>query len=102
MTTAGDWGETHGKHYNLLLEGKITFDECKLAVSKMKINKSPGLDGICIEFYKKLWPVVGKLLVGVFNDSYAIGTLPDSERIAVTTLIFKKGDEEYTSICPLK
>ena len=52
-------------------EGEITFDECKLAVSKMKINKSPGFDGICIEFYKKLWPVVGKLLVEVFNDSYA-------------------------------
>ena len=69
-------------------EGEITFDECKSAVSKMKINKSPRLDGICIEFYKKLWPVVGKLLVEFFNDSYAIGTLPDSERIAVMTLVY--------------
>ena len=41
-------------------EGEITFDEYKLAVSKMKINKSPGLHGICIEFHKKLWPVVGE------------------------------------------
>ena len=32
--------------------------------------------------------------MGVFNDSYAIGTLPDSERIAVMRLIFKKGDED--------
>ena len=69
-------------------------DECTLAVSKMKINKSPGLDGICIEFYKKFWPVVGKLLVDVFNDSYAEGILPDSERTAVMTLIFKKGEED--------
>ena len=75
-------------------EGEITLDECTLAVSKMKINKSPGLDGICIEFYKKFWPVVGKLLVDVFNDSYAEGILPDSERTAVMTLIFKKGEED--------
>ena len=75
-------------------EGEITLDECTLAVSKMKINKSPGLYGICIEFYKKFWPVVGRLLVDVFNDSYAEGILPDSERTAVMTLIFKKGEED--------
>ena len=72
-------------------------DECTLAVSKIKINKSQGLDGICIEFYKKFWPVVGRLLVDVFNDSYSIdaeGILPDSERTAVMTLIFKKGEED--------
>ena len=66
-------------------EGGITLDECTLAVSKMKINKSPGLDGICIEFYKKIWPVVGKLLVYVFNDSYAEGILPDSERTVTSS-----------------
>ena len=66
-------------------EGEITLDECTLAVSEMKISKPPGLDGICIEFYKKFWPVVGKLLVDVFNDSYAEGILPDSERTAVMT-----------------
>ena len=77
-------------------EGEITLDECTLAVSKMKINKSPGLDGICIEFYKKFWPVVGKLLVAVFNDSYAEGILPDSERTAVMTLIYSRKEKKMT------
>ena len=34
-----------------------------MAIDKMKKNKSPGLDGISIEFYKKFWPLIGNLLV---------------------------------------
>ena len=75
-------------------EGEITLDECSLAVTKMKNNKSPGLDGLCIEFYKKMWPVIGKLLVEAFNESYNIGKLPLSQRSAVMSLIFKRGDQE--------
>ena len=75
-------------------EGEITIEECSLAISKMKINKSPGLDGLCIEFYKKLWPVIGNLLVGVFNESYECGKLPVSERTAVMSLIFKTGRKD--------
>ena len=75
-------------------EGEITLDECALAVTKMKNNKAPGLDGLCIEFYKKMWPVIGKLLVEAFNESYSIGKLPLSQRSAVMSLIFKRGDQE--------
>ena len=32
------------------------------------------------------------------NDSYAEGILPDSERTAVMTLIFKKGEEDVIGI----
>ena len=43
--------------------------------------------------YKKLGPVAGNLLVGVFNESYESGKLPISERTAVMSLIFKNGRE---------
>ncbi len=78
-------------------EGAVTYDECTSAVLKMKNNKSPGLDGICIEFYKKLWPIIGELVVSVFNESFTTGTLPSSLRTAVMSLMFKKGDEEDMS-----
>ena len=74
-------------------EGEIGTSESKVAIDKMKKNKSPGLDGISIEFYKKFWPLIGNLLVKVFNSSYENGILTESQRVAVFTLIFKKGDD---------
>ena len=60
----------------------------------MKKNKSPGLDELTIEFYQTFWPVVGNLLINVFNQSYENGNLPDTQMKAVMSLIFKKDDEE--------
>ena len=47
-------------------EGLISYTECTLTT--MKKNKSPGLDGITVEFYQVFWPVIGKLAVDVFNE----------------------------------
>ena len=44
-------------------EGLLAKDECFRAVKLMKRNKSPGLDGISIEFYEHFWPLVGYVLV---------------------------------------
>ena len=60
----------------------------------MQKNKAPGLDGICIEFYVKFWHTISNLLVDVFNDCYKNGSLTDSQRISVMSLIFKKGNKE--------
>ena len=73
-------------------EGIFTFDECSYALGNMKKNKSPGLDGISIEFYIKFWPLIGNLLLKVFNESYNEEILPESQRTSIMTLIFKKGD----------
>ena len=57
-----------------------TVNECTIAVKKMKGNKSPGLDGITIEFYQLFWPLLGNLLVEVFNESHEDGKIPESQR----------------------
>ena len=75
-------------------EGKITKDECYTAITTMKKNKSPGLDGFSIEFYEHFWPLLGDLLVETFNENYDNGILTDSQRCSVLSLIFKKGDTE--------
>ena len=62
-----------------------------MAMKSLKRNKSPGLDGINIEFYEHFWPLLGGLLVDVFNESFENGILPNSQRSAVLSLIFKKG-----------
>ena len=77
-----------------LCEGLVTIEECTLAVNKMKHNKFPGLDGITVEFYQTFWPLLGNFLIDVYNESYQHGSLPESQRMAVISLIFKGGDEE--------
>ena len=77
-----------------LIEGKISYVECTKVVNSLKLNKSPGLDGLPSEFYKKFWPKLCNLIVDSFNESYDDGILCESQRKAVITLIFKKGDAE--------
>ena len=42
-----------------ICEGKITEGECMAVLKKMKQNKTPGNDGLSVEFYLSLWPVIG-------------------------------------------
>ena len=78
-------------------EGLVSYAECLHTLNKMKKNKSPGMDGITTEFYQAFWPFLGNLLVDVFNQSYELGKLPDSQRKSVMSLIFKRGDEDDIS-----
>ena len=79
---------------SLHCEGLVSLNECTIAVKKMKGNKSPGLDGISIEFYQLFWPLLGNLLVEVFNESHEDGKLPESQRKSVFSLIHKKDRED--------
>ena len=74
----------------LKCEGLFTKQECFGAIQKMKRNKSPGLDGISVEFYEKFWSLIGDLLVSVFNDSYEQRILPDSQRMSVFSSILRQ------------
>ena len=73
-------------------EGEITIEECTNAIFKMKLNKAPGLDGLSVEFYRKFWNNLKKLVActKVFNFSYERGHLSNSQKIGAISLIFKK------------
>ena len=71
-------------------DGQLTYSECFKVLSTFKNNKSPGNDGLSIEFYKFFWPEIGTLLVDSLNYSYIHGELSNSQKEAVTTLIEKK------------
>ena len=53
-------------------------------------NKSPGNDGLTVEFYRAFWHVLGKFIVDSLNDSYDRGELSNSQKEAIITLIEKK------------
>ena len=51
-------------------EGLLTEEECYSAINKMKSNKSPGLDGLTVEFYRTFWKSVNSLLINALNEGY--------------------------------
>ena len=51
-------------------EGKITIEECEKTLVSFQTGKTPGNDGIPIEFYKMFWPLIGDFMVNSFNEAY--------------------------------
>ena len=77
-------------------EGQISKEECKRAIEMFENGKTPGNDGMPIEFYNKLWDTLADQLVDVFNLSFQLEEMTTSQRQAIITLIDKKGkDRSY-------
>ena len=74
-------------------EGKLTVEECLQSLQSFKENKSPGNDGLTVEFYKTFWGILGKLLVESLNCAFDYGELSNSQKQAIITLIEKKGKD---------
>ena len=72
------------------LETPLTKNEVYCAVKSMKTNKTPGLDGLPVEFYIVFWNDICDLLIESFNFSLANGIMSSSQRNGVITLLPKK------------
>ena len=72
------------------LEGKLTIEECEEALKNMKNNKSPGSDGLPVEFYKTFWNDIKSILIGALNYAYEVGELSPTQKRGILTLLFKK------------
>ena len=73
---------------------EISTNEIVSAVKKMKSNKSPGPDGIIIEFYKLYWEIIKDDLMNVYSASYLSQELSYSQYLALIVLLYKKGIRE--------
>ncbi|CAM5093569.1 unnamed protein product [Eretmochelys imbricata] len=74
------------------LELPLTLAEFLEALRRMPTNKSPGMDGLTVEFYCAFWDILGPDLATVWAKSFQDGVLPLSCRRAVLALLLKKGD----------
>ncbi|CAM4605598.1 unnamed protein product, partial [Lepidochelys olivacea] len=74
------------------LELPLTLAEFSEALRRMPTNKSPGMDGLTVEFYRAFWDILGPDLVTVWAESLQSGVLPLSCRRAVLALLPKRGD----------
>ena len=75
----------------MVCEGRIEYNECFNVLQSFPKNKTPGNDGLTIEFYVAFWSLIGKPLVDCINYSYEFGELSNSQKQAIITLIEKKG-----------
>ena len=75
-------------------EGKLTVGECFSILKTFQKNKTPGNDGLTVEFYLCFWPLLGKRLVECFNYAHEHGELSNSQKQAIITLLEKKGKDK--------
>ena len=81
-----------------ICEGRLSTKECFDCLQSFENKKSPGNDGLTVEFYKTFWTSIGNLLVDSLNYSYECGELSNTQKQAVITLIEKKGKDKR-NIC---
>ena len=62
------------------LVGDLTLNELTASLNQSKNNKSPGLDGFPVEFYKAFWNFLGPLLLRALNFSFANNSLSNSQK----------------------
>lgn len=73
-----------------LLERRISKSEVYTAILQGKTSKTPGSDGLPMEFYRTFWPVLGDDLTAVFNVILQRGHLCASQKRGIIVLIKKK------------
>ena len=81
------------ENQQLALTQPITLMEAKSALQGMTNNKSPGPDGLTVEFYKTHFNVLGDAIVSMLNEVVSENEMATSQKEALISCIFKKGDK---------
>ena len=79
------------------LENNLQIEELESALFAMKNDKSPGVDGLTVEFYKFFWNDIKLVLYEMMELSYENMLLPDSVTKGLITLLPKK-DKDITMV----
>ena len=77
------------------IEGPLTYKELTQALKRTKNNKSPGIDGFTIEFFKFFWINLGHLVLRSINEGYELGEMSVSQRRGIITCIPKTGKSRF-------
>ena len=71
------------------LEPPLTLEELGSALKAMSRNRSPGSDGLSVEFYRHFWGDLKIFFLQMVNESMKTGVLPLTLREGILTLIPK-------------
>lgn len=73
-----------------LCDDPLTSEEVRLAIKRLKLNKSPGVDGLTSEFYLAFADELAPFLHAVYTESISDQTLPPTLCQGLLTLIPKQ------------
>lgn len=77
-----------------LCDAEINEQEIRKALWEMSCNKSPGSDGLTVEFYRYFYTFLQDILIEIFNKVHEKEMLSRSMKLGVLSLIYKKkGDK---------
>ena len=65
----------------------ISKDELFAIMKTFSKNKSPGNDGLTVEFYEKFWDLISEQLLKSSNESIEMGEMSASQKQSITTLL---------------
>ena len=82
---------------NLNLTEDLTIDELHTIIKSMEPNKSPGIDGIPVEFYQIFWDIIKLELFELIQYLLSANTLSETQRKAIIVLIEKGEDLNFLS-----
>ena len=78
-----------------ILDLPITLDEIQATIRNTDTNKSPGIDGLPIEFYQTFWPILKNELQEIANLIYIKRqNLNMSQRTGIISLTHKRDEKE--------
>ena len=75
----------------LALQRPMTLGELTKALQEMAKQRSPRPDGITVEFYLALWPVIGQQYLKMIQESINMSCLPLGVTNGIITLLHKRG-----------
>ena len=86
-----------------MLEKEVTKEEIKWAVWDCGIDKSPGLDGFTLGFYRRYWPMIENDVVEAVTYFFSEGKFPKGGNASFISLIPKLQDakvvKDFRPIC---
>ena len=80
-----------------LCEGLMSQKECEEAIKEMKNGKTPGTDGLTVEFYKIFWNDIKVAMVNSLNYSFQTNSLSELQKQGLNTLL-PKSNKDLTNL----
>ena len=76
-------------------KGEMTYVEFTKALKNLKNEKSPGLDGFTVEFFKFFWIDIGVFVLRSINYGYKTGSLSVAQKQGIITCLPKPNKCRY-------
>ena len=83
---------TLNKNESSLLEGLITWEEATNALKNMKNGKSPGTDGLTVDFFKFFWSKIGGFVIRSLNEGFIKKQMSITQKEGII-ICLPKGDK---------